>query len=94
LTFKSIIASFCDEDYDLDIFRIVGFFAYAGAIFIAFKTVAMVESLATDKLLVLTGLVASLSTVGTLLFSQARKGDKDRIDNRLESDNTITKEEK
>jgi hypothetical protein len=83
MTIKNLIAPFCDEDFDLDIFRIVGFIAYSGAIVIAFKTVSLaLTELPTEKLAIVAALVISLSTVGTLLFSQARKGDASRIDAR------------
>lgn len=77
--FKKIIAPFCDEDFDLDVFRIVGIASYAAAIIIALETASHVFSLDVAKLGILSGLVISLSGIGSTVLYQARKGDDSRI---------------
>ena len=67
-----------DHQWDFDPFKLAGFASFAFAAFIAFQVIDLAKAAAPNPtaLTVLAGLVASFITVGTFLFSQARKQDE------------------
>lgn len=76
---RKLLALVCDEDFDLDAFRIAGIAAFVSAIYIALIAVSYVRVLDSTKLGILTGLVTALISIGSTTFAQARKGDDSRI---------------
>lgn len=79
---KRILALFCDEDFDLDVFRIIGIASYSSAIAIALKSVSVASSIDATKLGILAALVTALSGIGAKMFDIAGKGDFDRLTQR------------
>jgi hypothetical protein len=79
IVFKKLFATLCDEDWDLDVFRLSGLIAGLASIYIALRVCALIGTISEGKLAILAGLITALGVVSTALFSQARKGDDTRL---------------
>ena len=77
--FKKLMAPLCDEDWNPDVFRILGLSAYAFALYTALTIVVKAVVLTDMKMGILAGLVTALTATGTALLAQARKGDDARV---------------
>jgi hypothetical protein len=72
---KRFAAIFCDEDYALDVYRLVGIAAYVVAIIIALRICDLLPTLDAARLGIGAGLASMVAGLGTTLFGQARRND-------------------
>lgn len=86
LFLKKILALICDEDFDLDIYRVIGIASYSAAITIALKIVSIASSIDSVKLGLVVGLVTALSGIGAKMFDIALNGDRNRLASKASKD--------